>query len=406
MSTAPEIIGDIVKVEILFDGSNWVDVTDDVVAIETRRGANRVQQPVLRYTNGNGSITLNNHQRQYDPTNLDGPYVDSNGETQVLPMRQIRIRGTYDNETHGIMRAFIDSWNLQWNGPNWSQAVVPFTDGFKVLESYDRIAVEAVGEGEDSGARIERILDSVDWPNDLRDIATGNTNLQATTLTGSALTECFLVADSEIGEFYVDGDGKMVFRNRHALLQEERSNTVQAIFGDSGNELRYADNGLTLNYDHETLANRVQVAHTGGTQQVAYDEDSIAKYLTRTFNRTDLLHQNDAESLAYAQWVLFISKLPELRFDIMRINPLRDPENLFPQVLGREIGDRIQIKRRPPGGGDPIVRDVFIRGIQHSITTSRWTTTWVLQSATKYGNFFVLDSPILGLLNSDIGIGY
>ena len=406
MSTAPEIIGDVVTVEVLFDGETWTDVTGDVVAIDTKRGANRVQQPVLRYTNGNGSITLNNHDRQYDPTNLNGPYVES-GETLVLPMRQVRIRGTYNSTTYGIMRAFVDSWNLEWNGPDFSQAVVPFTDGFKVLESYDRIAVDpAVGAGEDSGARIERILDSVDWPDDLRDIATGNSTMQATTLSGSALTECFLVADSELGEFYVNGDGEMVFRNRHAMLQEERSNTVQATFGDSDSELRYANNGLTLNYDHETLANRVQIARTGGTQQVATDDDSVAKYLTRTFNRTDLLHENDAETLAYAQWVLFTSRLPELRFDIIKIDPLRDPENLIPEVLGREIGDRIRVYRRPPGGGDPIIRDVFIRGIQHTITPSKWMTTWVLQSATKYGSFFVLDNPILGLLNSTIGIGY
>src|SRR6266496_6239787 len=67
----------------------------------------------------------------------------------------------------------------------------------------------------------------------------------------------------------------------------------------------------------------------------------------------------------------------ELRFDTLTIKPMSDPNNLFPQVLGREIGDRIRIVRRPPGGGT-ITRDVFIRGIEHSVDARarEWVTTW------------------------------
>lgn len=406
MPTTPEIIGPIVSVEVQFNPPTWTNVTADVKSIDIQRGANRVQNPAaLRYNAGNGSIVLRNNNRQYDPTNLSGPYVSA-GETLVLPMRQVRIRGAYSAITYGIMRAYADAWNLDWNGPNWSEVEVPFTDGFKVLEANNRIAVAPVGASENSGARITRILDSAGWPAVDRDIATGNSTMQATELEGSALAECFLTADSELGEFFVDGDGNMTFRNRHAILLESRSNTVQAIFGDGVGELQYAKDGLTLSYDHETLANLAQITRKGGTLQTASDSASITKYLTRTFTRSNLLQENDAETLAYAQWILFTSKDPELRFDAIRINPLTDPAGLMPQVLGREIGDRIRIVRRPPGGGAAITRDVFIRGISHKITPSTWSTTWVLQSATKYGNFFVLDSPVLGLLNSQIGLGY
>lgn len=405
MPTTPEIIGDILTCEVAFDGTNFDDVTTYLKSATTKRGANRVTTPALRYEAGTGEAVFKNNDRRFDPTNLSGPYV-SGGTTQVLPMRPIRYRATWDGTTYGLMRGFVDAWHIDWNGPNWSEVVVPFTDGFKVLEAYDRIAVDpAVGASEDSGARISRILDSVDWPAGLRDIATGNSTVQATTLNGSALTECFLTADSELGEFYVDGDGNMIFRNRHALLLESRSNSVQATFGDDGSELRYTKDGLTLSYDHETLANLAQVARTGGTQQIASDDGSRDAYLTRTFNRTDLLLENDSESLSYAQWILYTSREPELRFQSMRINPLRDPDNLFPQVLGREIGDRIRVYRRPPGGGDPIIRDVFIRGISHSVTPSTWVTTWVFQSATKYGSFFVLDNSILGTLDEN-ALGY
>lgn len=405
MATTPEIIGDILACEVAFDGTTFEDVTDYLKSATTKRGANRVTTPALRYEAGTGAAVLKNNDRRFDPTHLTGPYV-SGGITQVLPMRPIRYTATWDGTTYGLMRGFVDSWNIDWNGPNWSEVTVPFTDGFKVLEAYDRIAVDpAVGAGEDSGARIDRILDSAGWPAGLRDIATGNTTLQETDLGGTALSECFLTADSELGEFYIDGDGNVVFRNRHGMLLDARSNTVQATFGDSGSELHYAKDGLTLSYDHETLANFAKVTRRGGIEQTATDQDSIDEYLTRTFNRSGLLVENDSDALAHAQWILYTSKEPELRFQSMRINPLRDPDTLFPQVLGREIGDRIQVLMRPPGGGDPITRDVFIRGISHSITPSTWITSWVFQSASKYGSFLVLDNSILGKLDEN-ALGY
>lgn len=392
------------SVDVMFNPPTWTSVSSYLRKVTTKRGANRGQQPILRLEAGTGSVTLENNSRQFDPTNTTGPYTSA-GETLVLPMRQIRIRATWNAVTYGIMRAYVDAWNLDWDGPNWSEVEVPFTDGFKVLQAYDRIAVAAIGAGENSGARITRILDSAGWPIADRNIVAGDSTMQATTLEGSALSECFLTADSEVGEFYIDGNGLATFRNRHAIQTESRSNSIQATFGDGLGELQYSKDGLTLSYDHETLANLAQVARVGGIQQVASDSTSIAKYLTRTFNRTDLKLETDSEALSYAQWILFTSKEPELRFDVMKVNPFRDPTNLFPQVLGREIGDRIRIVRRPPGGGTPITRDVFIRGISHEITLSTWMTTWVLQSATKYGSFLVLNNPILGKLNEN-AIGY
>jgi hypothetical protein len=73
---------------------------------------------------------------------------------------------------------------------------------------------------------------------------------------------------------------------------------------------------------------------------------------------------------------------------------------LFPQIRQRDIGDRITIKRRPPGGGATISRDVFIRGIQHAITDSTWLTTWVLQDATSLPQPFILGDATNGVLGT------
>jgi hypothetical protein len=73
---------------------------------------------------------------------------------------------------------------------------------------------------------------------------------------------------------------------------------------------------------------------------------------------------------------------------------------LWPQVLGRQFGDRITVKRRPKGGGDPIVKDCFVRGYEHASDGAAWTSAFVLQSAERY-SFFVIGDPILGAVGSN-----
>jgi hypothetical protein len=304
--------------------------------------------------------------------------------------------------TFDLFRGFVDQWDISWEANVDSEVNVPCTDAFKVLAAHSRTPVAPVGAGENSGARVTRILNSVGWPVADRDIAAGNSTLQATTLEGEALSELQLVADSENGELYVRGDGKIVFRNRQAVLSDTRSTLPQARFGDGGpgqGELPYHEVGIS--YDDAQLANVVRIAAAGGAVQEASDAASIAEYLTRTFERTDLLFQSNAEALSYAQWVLWNAKDPELRFDTITVRPQKNPDDLFPQVLGREIGDRIVARKRPPGGGDQVEREVFVRGISHEIGQRFWETTWTLQSASKVGAFWTLGHPQLGRVDSN-----
>lgn len=301
--------------------------------------------------------------------------------------------------TFPIFRGFVDSWGVSWTADVDSEVTVPCTDGMKVLGAIDRLAGSPVGANELSGARVTRILNSASWSASDRLIATGSSQMQATTLDGTALTELFLVADSEIGEFYIDGAGVATFRGRTGILSDTRSTNPQARFGDGGTaagEIPYHD--VTISYDDTQLYNDARIARTGGSQQVASDTASISDFLTHTFERTDLLLVSDAESLSYAQWIVYISKDPELRFDQLIIRPQKDETVLFPQILDREIGDRIKVTRRPPGGGSPVVREVFIRGMELTIEQYFWEITYNLQSATKVGSFLTLDHPVLGII--------
>ncbi|MFI6819272.1 hypothetical protein ACIBG7_43275 [Nonomuraea sp. NPDC050328] len=308
-----------------------------------------------------------------------------------------------------LFTGFADDWLVSWSGTYDSEVTVPCTDALDIIAGNDRAPVAAVGAGEDSGARVHRILDSVGWPVGARQIDVGSSTLQATTLEGSGLSELQLVADTEIGELYQNASGDVVFRNRQAILTDERTTTVQARFGPGGEasgRLGYKDVGIA--YDRQQMANEVRITRAGGSAaQVAIDAASIAEYnQTKTYERTDLIMQSDAEALSAAQWLLSVSKEPELRFDSLEVWGQADPVNLFPQILGRRIGDRIEIDRRPVGGGDPVVREVIIRGVSHEIRgvgggQPRWVTIWQLQSAQKSGNFWTLGHPTLGRVDTN-----
>ncbi|MFG3439941.1 hypothetical protein ACGF0J_22060 [Nonomuraea sp. NPDC047897] len=376
----------------------WTDVTPWAKhGITTRRGSSRVESPVIRYDAGTASCTLDNSGRRFDPTNLAGPHV-SGGKSRVTAMKPIRYRATWNGTTYDLWRGFIDEWDVDHVADIYSEVQVTATDGFKVLRNRKRAAVAPAGAGENSGARVSRILDSAGWPTADRVIATGNSTLQATILEGDALAELQAVAESEIGELYIDAAGRVVFRNRQAVILESRSNSVQATFGAGGS---FTPARAKLVTDDATLWNEIRATREGGGEQLAGDAASQAEFLIKTYPAPGLLLETDTAVAGYASWILYVSKEPEVRFDTIEIHAHADPDNLFPQVLGREIGDRIRIIRQPSGGGDPITRDCFIRGISHTTTGATWITTWTLQSATKYGSFLVLNNSILGRLNEN-----
>lgn len=327
---------------------------------------------------------------------LDG-IVTTTGGTLVKPMRPVRMRAIWNGTTYDLFRGYVDSWNISWNGPNWSEVTVPCTDAFKIFGNIERTAVSATGAGEGTGTRIGRILNGIGWSATLRDIDTGDVVVQSTTLDGNALEEMLIAAETEAGELYMTGDGKVFFRARSGITSDARSTTSNATFGDLAGELRYKD--LSLSNDDTQLYNRIIATRVGGTVQTADDASSQAEFLLRSFERSDLIMTTDGAALNYAQYILSLSAQPELRFEEIVLQPQMDDTNLFPQALNRLIGDRITVRRRPPGGGTMIEQECFIRGIKHEIKPAEWYTTWTLQSSAAAGSFFIIGDATLGRLD-------
>lgn len=365
------------------------DYSDRIMSMSVQRTSSRRIGPVIEYNAGTATVTLLNDDGLLDPAVMD----------QVAPGVLIRLHKIHDGVVYPLFSGFVDSWLPEHRAPDHAVVTVTATDAMSRLAGYKRTALAVpVGAGEDTGARINRILDSVGWPAADRDIATGDTTLQATTLDGDALDEAQQATVNEIGEFYAKPTGVMYFRNRRGILTDTRSNTSNAVFGSGVGELPYVGRPGVSN-DRTQLKNTLSVTREGGAEQIIVDEQSVDRYGEQP-HQQKLLVETDADAAAWGSFVLGQDSRPEFRFTSLTVDGRLKPDLIMPQLLGRDFGDRITVVRRPPGG---IVdsRDVFIRSIEHTWSSpDRWVTTWGLQPASKFA-FFVLGDPAMGVLGQN-----
>lgn len=359
----------------------WTDISSYVRGLRSDRAFGR---ELSSWDPGTATVELSNRDGRFSPDNLTGPYVTA-GVTGVRPWRPIRWRATYGGVTYPVYTGYALDWQEAWaEGHSDAEVHVPCVDELAALAAYDGLEQAPVGAGELSGRRVHRILNNAGHTG-ARAVEAGQVTMQATTLAQNAITELKLTEDSEGGGLFVDADGTLVFEQQYALMENARSNTVQASFGDgSGSELPCAD--VTPVYGGDRLANAVAFARTGGTAQTAQDLTSQSLYGPKRYGRSDLVCETDAQALALATFYLEQHKAPFKRFSRIQVKPRRDPARLFPQVLGRRVRDLIQVTARPLGGVTT-TRFCHIAGIHHTVTGDDWTTEFDLWDATVYRTY-------------------
>jgi hypothetical protein len=254
-----------------------------------------------------------------------------------------------------------------------------------------------------SGARVGRVLDSISWPAADRNIDTGQSTLQATSLTGSVLAYLQKVEESEGGLLYVTKDGKLRFRSRHGGFNL----ASQGTFGDGGGaELEYVD--IAFDYSETLIYNETRVSRADGTVQTAKDATSQTNYGARTYTLDGLLITSDAESLDRANFLLGKYKDPVLRTTRMVVEPSgANAVDLFPQVLGREVGEKLTVRRKPQNVGVTIDQAVIIEGMKHDFRDRFWSTEFMLSPSSASSTPGSGDADYLQLNDTDgPGLGF
>jgi len=390
----------------------WIDVSQWVQSFSINRGRQRELNSIQT---GTAQILLDNRDRRFDPANTSSPYYPN-----ILPMRRIRISAVWNGVAIPQFTGYVESWLQTYSG--WADANVPLTasDGFKVL---NLAQLNTTFNQERSNIRIGNVLTTIGWtvggaqwtlgdpvlgilgsttvlgPTGDRSLGVGLMQIQTSILSKtSALAHMQDVTTTENGVLFMNKTGQVQFIGRAASPSPSL-----ATFGEQ--ELLYT--GLTFQFDDNLIFNDVRMTRLGGVEQVASDAPSQVNYFMRTISFSNTLHVIDNNAQSMASYLLNRYKQPFLEVVGMQLDGTADPSNLWPQILGREIGDVITVRRRPPGGGQPIEQVSAIQGISmaYSAQNNDWLAAWWL-NATDQTRYWILGDPVMGLLGTTSQLFY
>jgi hypothetical protein len=348
--------------DIWSDTANVTDLTPYVRSWSTQRGTQRELQ---RVEAGTASIVLDNRSGRFTPQNTSSPYYPN-----LLPMRQIRIRGTWNSVTYPIFQGFVEAWPATFPSGVDQIVTLSLVDGFKLLSL---AAVSGSFSQQGSGARVAAILDAVGWPTGDRTITTGESSVPAISLTNtSALQHLQEIEHAEGGRLFMGRDGKVNFIGRYdSLTAPNFSDRIWTDDGSGSGAMSYRD--IALVFDDQLIVNDARLARTGGTQQVAVNSTSQTRYGTRSLVESDIQLTTDNEVLDFANEVLGKYAEPVLRIEGLEDNALG--HEFWGNVLGRELRDRVLIIKHPMGSST-LSQDSYIEGLAHEAPGGgEWRTT-------------------------------
>lgn len=344
----------------------WTDVSSEAMSFSFLKGR---QHHLNRIEAATCLVTMNNASGDYWPNNTGGTHYPN-----VKPLKRINVRATYSAVTYDIFTGFIIDYIPSWKGQA-GKAPVMTLDCVGLMRNIAKVELTTSESAELSGTRIGNVLDEVGWPAADRDLAAGQSIMQATGAQDNvnALEHIQLVAASELGLFFEKGNGDATFHDR-MTRRESPYDTSQATFGDDAGEMKYRN--VVFKYDEELIYNNIRLTRVGGTEQTANDATGVTDYGKRVLSRTDLLYNSDEDCDSIADYWLTLFKDAIMRVQSLTVDPRRDEANLYPKVLGYDLSTRITVRLNQAS----IDEEYHIEGIAHDVNAidKSWVTTWQL----------------------------
>lgn len=297
-----------------------------------------------RTETGTAAVVLRDPDSDFDPNNTGGLYYPD-----VKPMCPIRAYATIGMTDYPMFLHYADRWPRTLRVTDvYTERQLTTVDGFAWLALAGLAGFDY--DEEETGARIENVLDDISWPAALRDLDTGSSIVMEASFANSAsdkaLDHLQAVADTEDGLAYINGAGEVRFIERHNLLLSPFT-TSQATFSDveGANRIRYQQ--LVPSYDLDNVTNEWSGTREDGATQSAVDSTSRNTYGPRSQQITSLA-TTDAEVLASVQWKLIRFKNPLNRVESITAMPGNSDDD-WATLLALDVGDRITLKETPPG---------------------------------------------------------
>lgn len=376
--------------QLATSGTNYVDISSLIKEAHIRRGRNRL---LSKFEAGTATLDIYDLNGDWNPNNPASPYYG-----ELIPLRKIQIYADYNGTRYYLFTGFITNYitNFALGNEDVSRVTFQCVDAFRLFNGALITTVPGTPAGQLSGARVEAILDEIDYPSGLRDIDAGDTTLQADPGTErNALEALRTVEDSELGGFYIDAEGRATFLSRSVITSSLGS--VSYNFADDGSGIAFQ--AATVNYDADILINDVTVTRAGGSPQNVFNQSSIDTYFIHSGIRSGVLVQTDATALDMANMILSTRSDVELRIDSIQLN-LEDGNDTARVNAGLnvELLDAVQVTKVMPGS-TTATQTLLVQGIWHDFTNNKITTNIYTGESLVAG--FVLDSTALGILGTN-----
>lgn len=372
----------------LGSGSNdnlVVDVSNQAIRAQISMGYNLLQG---QFQAGQATFRVIDQNGDFNPSNTSSPYYG-----YLTPLRKIRFSATYNNNGYFLFSGYITSYNYTYpKDQDLGYVDLVCVDAFRLLNLAGITTVASTSAGQDTGTRINKILDAVSFPTSLRSIETGKSTVQADPATArtslAAIQNCEF---SEQGAFYIDGAGTATFKNRTSV--ESASAATPTKFANDGTGIPYFN--LNPVFDDKLIINQATIKRVGGTAQSATDSASVSKYFPHSVNYDNLVVETDAEALNIARAYVATRAETTLRVDSLTLD-LTTP-NYDAGILAALDFDYFTNVRVVNVGqdGSTIDKTLQVVGISHDVTSNSWKTTFTLSEP-------LVDAFIIG--NSQYGI--
>jgi hypothetical protein len=335
---------------------------------------------------------------------IDAAYVPNTGQAfhiflivnnSTSPTVYINGRAaTYTSAVGGAGSGGLWPLQVQANFANFQELAVWERVNFTAADVAAIYNAGAARFSESTTARMQRLLDTTDWPAALESFPASPVGTVAEIGSGTGVVpELQLVADSEGGELYVSKTGVLTMTARRDVFNATRSAVSQATFTDSGVGIRYGTE-LNIEYDADNLKNDITVNYSGDGEVNLYSDAVITGYgAAATTIETQLDSPTSALDLATLELGVEGVLVPQISpIDVSPNTAAAD----WQTILGLELLDRVTFKRTPTVGNQ-FDRAALINAIDHQIEPGVWRTQLTL--SMRYTSPLTLNDPVLGRLD-------
>jgi hypothetical protein len=396
-------------------GPLWIDITCDVLDVAVIAGARSVQGIFSKPDAATVEVTIADPGGIYDPANPYGPFTIG-GVSRLQPGTPVEVTCEVVNPADSTITKYwlftgtADSWQQDWTPqPSTRQTTLVATDVTRQFVRMDRPEQPAVGAGDTTKARVQRIVTFFGWLGTiLAPAGNGAATLQATTLAQSAWELLNRTLDDELGYVHFTTKGELRWLDRSVWFT--KTAPVVTLGCDVGYDVLTDATPSSIGWQ---IRNAVYAARTGGTTQTATSPPSIDRFGQYDYTRTDLGLNDDTQVDKWADVVVQLYAYPQVTLDDVTFQPAiaDQPWQAWKDILAvQQVSDIVRVHWAPPDIPDH-ARDISSRvvGYQHKITRTQWEMQWNLTAAdpmSRLGAIFTIGPDPQDRLDSNFVLGF